>query len=117
MASFAFNVFTGDEKLGNRMGVFTEKLVVCIHQFALTNCRRGLLCGNVSGTLAQPQLADTHTNGAGGNNNNLRSCIFNIADHLAQFLNTPYIQMAGAGVGQCTSADFNNDTHHCTSQI
>ena len=60
--------------------------------------------------MLQPQLADTHADGAGGNHYDLVSCIFKVADDLAELLHLTDIQVTG-GMGQGGGSDLNTDSH------
>ena len=60
------DVRRGDQKLGHRMIVFGEQLVIHILLFALSHRRRRLLGWHIVGPLPEVQLAETHGNSAGG---------------------------------------------------
>ena len=74
------------------MIVFSKKLVIGIHQFALSDGRRRLLRGNIGRPAFQSELSDSHADGAGGDQNDLISRIFEIAHDPAQLLHTADIQ-------------------------
>ena len=77
------DIWPGDEQLGHRVVILGKQLVVGIHQLALAHGGGGLLGGNVLGPLRQVQLAEAHSNGSGGHQNDLMSCILQVAHNLA----------------------------------
>ena len=66
-----------------REPILGEKLVVDVHQLALTNRRASLLARNVARLLSKTKLSYTHTNSARGNKNNLLATVLYVADSLA----------------------------------
>ena len=114
MPLLALGVLTGDQQLCYRVVIFAEQLVVSIHQLALTDGSGCLLGGDIFGTLPQTQLAHTHADGTGGNEDYLMSCVFNVTHNLAQLLYPADVQMPG-GMGQGRGADLYYDTHESAS--
>ena len=55
---------TCEKNLRHGVAVLLEQTVICIHQFALTNCRRRLLCGNILGTFIEKEFSNTHSDGS-----------------------------------------------------
>ena len=104
------SIVAGDQQLGNRVVVLAEQLVVCIHQLTLTHSGGGLFGQDVFRPLPQSQLAHAHADGAGGNQYQLMSGIFNVTHDLAQLLHPADIQMAG-GVRKSRCADFDYNAH------
>ena len=90
--------------------VFLKKFVIYVHQLALSHRGGCLLAGNILGPLPQTQLAHTHADGTGGNQNHFMTGIFDVAHDFAQLLHTADIQVSGR-VCQSGCTDFYDDTH------
>ena len=98
------------------MVVFTEQLVVDVHQLTLAHRRRGLFAGDVLGPLPQTQLAHAHADGTGGYQNQLVPGVADVAHGFAQGLHPADIQLSrGVGQGRCT--DFDYDAHKHPSAL
>ena len=92
------------------MVILAEKPVVGIHQLALAHGGGGLLQAGLGGALLEAQLAHAHAHGAGGNHDDLDPGVLDIADHLAEALNMPDIEVAG-GIGKGGGSYFYYDSH------
>ena len=110
------DVLAGQQQLRHNMIVLREELIVKIHQLALADGGRGLLARHIRRTAGQIELADAHADRAGRDENDLVTCIFQVAEHFAQPLHALNVQPPGR-MRECGSADFNNDSHndpsHC----
>ena len=78
---------------------------------AMADGGRGLLARHIRRTAGQIELADAHADRAGRDENDLMTCIFQVAEHFAQPLHALNVQPPGR-VRECGSADFNNDSHN-----
>ena len=63
----------------NGVVILRKELIIGVHQLALADCGGSLLGRHVLRPLAQIQLAKAHRNGAGGNENDLVSHVFQVA--------------------------------------
>ena len=68
------------------MIVLGEELVVNIHQLTLADRSGSLLGRRVLRPLAQIELAKSHSDSAGGDENDLVSHVLEVAQHLAETL-------------------------------
>ena len=110
-ALLAADVLAGQQQLRHDVIVLREELIVKIHQLALADGGSRLLARHIRRAPGQVELADAHADGTGRDENDLMTCIFQVAEHFAQSLHTLYVQPPG-GVCQCGSADFDNDSHN-----
>ena len=116
VALLGANILAGDQQLGHGVVVFTEELVVGVHQLALTHGGSSLFGGDILGPLQKAQFADTHTDGTGRNQNHLMTGVFDVGDGFAKLFHQPDIQVAG-GMGQGGSADFDDNAHSSHSFV
>ena len=85
------------------MVILAEELVVGVDQLTLAYGSGSLLAGHICRSTGQVQLANAHADGAGGDEDDLMACIFQIAEHLTQLLNALDVQPTrGVGQGGCT---------------
>ena len=103
-------IVCGQQDLRNRVIVFGEKLVIRVHQLALTHRSRCLLACHVTRTSGKTQLAHAHADRTGRDENDLVSRVFEVGKDLAKLLNSLDIEPA-RGVCQRGSADLDNDFH------
>ena len=82
----AGSIVAGDQQLRHRVVVLAEQLVIYIHQLALPHSGGGLFGRDVFWLFPQSQLPHAHADGAGGNQDQLMSGIFDVAHDLAQLL-------------------------------
>ena len=102
------HVAAGQQDLGHRVVVLGKELVICIHQLALAHGGGRLLPRHVRRTLRKPQLPHPHGNGAGGDQHDLVSGVFQIAEHLHQRFHMADVQMSrGIGYVGCSELDYN----------
>ena len=109
-SGFVFDIRSRQKDLRHGMIVFTEKLIVRIHQLTLTDGCRRLFCGNIGGAFAKSELADTHTDRAGRDQDQLMSRIFEVAHHTAKFFYSANVDKPRR-VSQRRCSDFNDNSH------
>ena len=105
-------VLAGEQDQGHHMAVLGEELVIGVHQFTLAHGGGSLLARHITGPAGQGQLAHPHTDGPGGDQNDLMTGIFQVTEHLAQLFHLADIQPAG-GIGQGGGAHFDDNSHGC----
>ena len=93
MPRLVAQILAGQQDLGHGVVVLRKQFVIDVHQLALTDRSGGLLCGHVLRPACQVQLADTHADGAGGDEDDLVPGVFRVAEHLAEGLHVADIQM------------------------
>lgn len=107
----AVEIITRKQDLRNGVIVFAKQTVIGVHQFALTDRSRGLLAGHVIRPGGETKLSDTHSDGAGRNENDFVAGILQIAEDLHKVFYMADIHSA-ARMGKCACADFYNNTRH-----
>ena len=100
----------GEQHLCHCVVVLVEQLVIGVHQLALPHGGAGLLGGHITGAGGQGQLAHSHADGTGRDENDLVPCVIQVAQHLDQILCVADVQPPG-GVCQRGGAHFDDDAH------
>ena len=108
----------GQKNLGHGAVVFPEQLVIDKHQLALAYRRHRLLFPSLLRPLLQTQLSYSHADGAGADQDHLPAGILQIAQHLAQVVDSADIQPS-AVIGQSGGShlDYNSLRFHHTPPI
>ena len=83
MPGFVAQVIRSDQQLRHGMVILAEKLVVDVHQLALTYGGSCLLGGDIPRPGSQAQLAHPHADGTGGHQNQLMAGVSDVAHGLA----------------------------------
>ena len=104
------DILTCEKNLSNGVVVFGEELVVCVHQLTLTYCCSCLFFGEKRRTFSELELAHSHTDSTGRNENHLVTCIFDIGENFAKLLHVTDVQTS-CFVSKSRCSDFNNDAH------
>ena len=87
-------VRSGQQDLSHRMVVFGKKLIVGIHQFALSHRGCRLLGRYIGGSLLQGELTNPHTDRSRGDQNHLVTLIFQVGQYAAKQLHATDIQVS-----------------------
>ena len=108
--SLVLHIHAGEQDLRHIVVVGGEQAVVGVHQLTLAHSGAGLLGGHITGAGGQGQLAHSHADGTGRDEDDLVPCVLQVAQHLDQILCVADVQPPG-GVCQCGGAHFDDDAH------
>ena len=111
---FVLEVVGSQKKLSNRVVVARKELVVDVHQLALTDRCRRLLGGDITGACGEHKLAHSHSDRTRGNEDYLVTCVFKIAEDLAEYLHQSYVESARR-VSEGRRTYFYNDFHNSSA--
>ena len=107
------NIAPRQEHLGDGVAVLRKELIIGVHQLALTDGGGRLLGGDIGGATVKPELADAHTDRAGGDQHDLVPCIFQIRKNTAERLDAAHVEMPRV-IHQCRCTNLNNNSHFRT---
>ncbi len=104
------HVLAGNQNLCDGVVILRKKLIVGIHQLALSHGRRRLLGRDILRPGLQRELADAHADRAGRDEDHFMPRVFQVAQDLAKPLDLAYIQKSIC-VGKRGRAHLHDDSH------
>ena len=97
-----------NQHLRHNLPIVGKKLLICVHQNALTNSSSSLLAGNRRRLAGQAHAVNAHSHSAARNKNHLLALILQIADFSRQTVNLTEVALA-VGIGNRARANLNNN--------